>query len=491
MALQITCQPELAKCGDGCEFLVLPFWEGAEPAADHSLWKDSIEAPLSSGDFKGKVGEKLLAYSTKGRILLLGLGKKEKVNAEVLRRAYSAAARMAQAKKVKSLCLLFPKSEMKRDELLRGVAEGIFLTNYAFTHLKGDSIKDNPCVLLEEVTFLGLDQSEEEALKKWYTIASGVYLVRELINGNADDVTPQMLAETAKSLEKRSRSLKLTLLERKQLEKEKMGLLLAVNRGSSQEPYLIVLSYKGDPKSEEHVVLVGKGITYDSGGLSLKPTDGMLDMKCDMGGAATVLGAVQTAAALNLKVNVTAVVPTSENSIDANSYKIGDVYRAMNGKTVEITNTDAEGRLVLADGLAYAVEHLKPTAMIDVATLTGAIVIALGEEISGLFCNNDALAGDLMTASDAVTEALWRMPIPVEYKEMLKSDVADMVNSAGRTASSITAALFLQEFAGSVPWAHLDIAGTCYRKKNKHYNTTKATGFGLRLLVDFLERRQK
>jgi leucyl aminopeptidase len=217
----------------------------------------------------------------------------------------------------------------------------------------------------------------------------------------------------------------------------------------------------------------------------------MLGMKCDMGGAATVLGAVQTAAALNLKINVTAVVPTTENSIDANSYKIGDVYRAMNGKTVEITNTDAEGRLVLADAMAYAVEHLKPTVMIDVATLTGAIVIALGEEISGLFCNNDLLASDLLVASDAVEETLWRMPIPSDYKEMLKSDVADMVNSAGRIASSITAALFLQEFCGSVPWAHLDIAGTCYRNKPKHYNTTKATGFGLRLLIDFLERRQK
>ncbi len=490
MALQITCQPDPTKCDESCQLLVLPFWEGLEAAADHCIWKELLDAPLSSGDFKGKMGEKLVFYSKKGRILLLGLGKKESVNAEVLRRAYSAAVRMAHSKKIKRIHLLFPETSMKREAAIRGVAEGVFLTNYAFVHLKGDSLKDNPSVLLDEAIFLGLDQDDHEALKKWYAIATGVYLVRELVNGNADDVTPEMLADTAKSLEKRSRNLKLTVLERKQIEKEKMGLLLAVNRGSCLDPYLIVLSYKGNPKSDDHVVLVGKGITYDTGGLSLKPTESMLGMKCDMAGAATVLGAVQTAAALNLKINVTAVVPTTENSIDANSYKIGDVYRAMNGKTVEVTNTDAEGRLVLADAMTYAVEHLKPTAIIDIASLTGAIVIALGEDVSGLFCNNDALAKDLLTASDGVGENLWRMPLVADYKEMLKSDIADMVNSAGRTGSSITAALFLQEFCGSLPWAHLDVAGSCYPTKPKHYNTTKGTGFGLRLLVDFLERRQ-
>ena len=489
MALQLLCQPDCAVSQS--EFLVLPFWEGGESAAGLSRWKENFESALASGDFKAKAGETLLLYVKKGRILLLGLGKKENVNGEALRRAYAAAVRIAQAKKAKQIHLLFPEvSGMQRDVLLRAVAEGVILTNYAFLHLKGESIKDNPTVLLEEAVFLGLDQDDEANLKKWQTIAAGVHLVRELVNGNADDVTPQMLAETAKALEKRTRGLKATVLEKKQLEKEKMGLLLAVSRGSLKEPCLITLSYKGNPTSDDHVVLVGKGVTYDTGGLSLKPTESMLTMKCDMAGAATALATVQTAAALKLPVNVTAVAPVTENAIDGESYKVGDVYRAKNGKTVEITNTDAEGRLILADALSYAVEHLKPTLLIDLASLTGAIVVALGEDLSGVFCDDEPLVKELIAASNSVGEPLWRMPLVADYKEMLKSDIADMVNSAGRTASAITAALFLQEFCSSVPWAHIDFAGSCFLTKPKHTNTTKATGFGVRLLIEFLEHRK-
>lgn len=492
MPLQTICQPDSSKCDAAkCELLVLPFWEGPEAAADLSCWKEAFDAALGSGDFKAKATDTLLLYSGKGRILLLGLGKKESVNGEALRRAYAAAVRTAQAKRVKQIHILFPEvSSMNRNLAMRAVAEAIFLTNYAFLHLKGDSLKDNPMVLLEEAHFLGLNESDETLLKKWQTIASGVHLVRELVNGNADDVTPEMLAETAKSLEKRTRGLKATILEKKQIEKEKMGLLLAVNRGGSHDPRLILLSYQGNPTSDDHVVLVGKGITYDTGGLSLKPTEGMLTMKCDMSGAATVLATVQTAAALRLPVNVTAVAPSTENAIDGNSYKIGDVYRAMNGKTVEITNTDAEGRLVLADAMSYALAHLNPSLIIDLASLTGAIVVALGEDLSGLFSDSDPLVKALLAASDAVGEPLWRMPLVADYKEMLKSDIADMVNSAGRTGSAITAALFLQEFCGNVPWAHIDFAGSCFLTKPKHINTTKATGFGVRLLIEFLERRK-
>lgn len=491
MAIQLICQPDLKCDVSKCELLVLPFWEGAEPAAELSRWKENFEEPLASGDFKAKVGDTLLLYVKKGRILLLGLGKKESISTEMLRRAYAAAVRFAQSKKAKRMHLLFPEiSSLPKEVALRAVAEGILLTNYAFLHLKGESIKDNPTVLLEEAHFLGLTEKDEAALKKWQTITAGVHLVRELVNGNADDVTPQMLAETAKGLEKRTRGLKATILEKKQIEKEKMGLFLAVNRGASQDPCLILLSYKGNPTSDDHVVLVGKGVTYDTGGLSLKPTESMLTMKCDMAGGATVLATVQTAAALRLPVNVTAIVPATENAIDAESYKVGDVYRAMNGKTVEITNTDAEGRLVLADALSYALKHLKPSLLIDLASLTGAIVVALGEDFSGVFSDHEPLVKDLISASDAVGEPLWRMPLVADYKEMLKSDIADMVNSAGRTGSSITAALFLQEFCGSVPWAHIDFAGSCFLTKPKYTNTTKATGFGVRLLIEFLERRK-
>ena len=234
-------------------------------------------------------------------------------------------------------------------------------------------------------------------------------------------------------------SRKTTILEKKALEKEKMGLLLAVSRGSDVDPALIQLSYQGDSKSKKHIVLIGKGITYDTGGLSLKPTDGMLTMKCDMAGAATMLATVYTAAELGLPINVTALVPATENSIDGKSYKLGDVYRSMSGKTIEINNTDAEGRLVLADAITYALQHLNPTLLIDAATLTGGIIIALGEEIAGLFSNSDDLAAQLMRSSKASGEMLWQLPLYADYKEMLKSDIANMVNSAGRPASSMTA----------------------------------------------------
>lgn len=484
--LKIVCRNALEK-RETYELMVLPFWDGPDEAADLSVWKKSAGLPIGSGDFKGKMGEALLFYG-QGRLLLLGLGKKEAVNRESLRRAYSAAVRIAREKKVKTIHLIVPKiPKMSEEERFQSIAEGILLTNYSFDRLKSESLKDNPVCLLEEACFIGLKKNHEPMIGRLSQIASNVYFVRDLVNGNADDVTPKMLAEMAASLEKRTPGLKAKILDKKQIEKEEMGLLLAVNRGSSFDPYLVLLSYQGNAKSKECIVLVGKGITYDTGGLALKPAESMATMKCDMAGAATVLAAVQTAAALKLKVNVTALMPVTENSIDAKSYKIGDVYRSMSGKTVEVNNTDAEGRLILADAITYAIRHLRPTMMIDVATLTGGIIIALGEEISGLFANDDRLADRLIQSSDETGEKIWRMPLHADYKEMLKSDVADLLNSAGKAASSMTAALFLQEFCGSVPWAHID-AGSSYVSKPKFYNTSKATGFGLRMLVNFLER---
>jgi len=486
--LKIICQAALDQ-HERPELLVLPFWEGSVEAADLSHWKHLWGKPLDYGDFKGKLGETLLIYE-EGRILLLGLGKKEALNVENLRRAYSFAVRIAHAKKVKSAHFIFPHiSQLAKEEALRALAEGILLTNYSFSHLKEDSLKENPVVLLEKAVLIGIEHHDDVLLAKLSAIASGVYLTRELVNGNADDVNPKMLADTACSLAKQTQGLTAHVLDKKELEKEKMGLLLAVNRGSALDPFLITLSYQGNPESKEHIVLIGKGITYDTGGLALKTADNMVTMKCDMAGAATVLATVHVAAALRLKINVTAVAPVTENAIDAKSYKMGDVYRSMSGKTVEVNNTDAEGRLVLVDAITYAIRHLHPTAMIDVASLTGGVVVALGEEIAGLFTNNERLAKDLSGSSEATGENLWRMPLYPDYKEMLKSEIADVLNSAGKNGSSITAALFLQEFTGSLPWAHIDMAGSCYQSKPKFYNTAKGTGYGLRLLIDFLERR--
>ncbi len=464
---------------------VVPFWEGPVAACPAAKFEKAIHPALA--DFKGKNGETLLVYAEE-RILLLGLGKAQEVSAETLRRAYSSAVRAAFARKAKHLAIFFPHSRvLARQEAIQGVGEGILLSNYVFNRLRGDTLKEAP-PLLEKISWIGLEKKEESSFERLEAIANGVYFVRELVNGNADEVTAEALANAALGLA--SSKVKVSVYDKKWLAQQKMGLILAVNQGSAHDPFLIQASYKGNPRSKEHIVLVGKGVTFDTGGLKLKTAENMILMKSDMAGGAAVLGAIQVASALNLKVNVTALVPAVENAIGSRSYKLGDVFRSYSGKTIEVNNTDGEGRLILADAISYAVQHLKPTCIVDLATLTGSIIIALGEEITGLFTNNEKLASDLNAASEQTSEPLWRMPIFAEYRESLNSDIADLVNSAGRDGGAIKAALFLQEFVGNVPWAHLDIAGPAYLTKPKYYNTSRATGYGVRLLTAFLEKRE-
>ncbi len=475
------------------DLLVLPFWEGGREAADFGPLRKNFTRFLKSGDFKGKQGETALLYpegEKEERMLLIGLGKEDAASPETIRRAFAAAVRLARAKLVKNVNFIFPViKKIEREDLIRGFFEGILLTNYAFLRLKGESLKDNPVALIEGAGLIGLTRKDLPLLEKLQTISSTVFWVRDLVNTNSDDKTPAVIAKIVEQLAVKSKKLKVQIFDKEKIEEEKMGLILAVNRGSSHEPRFIQMSYRGNPASKEHIVLVGKGITYDTGGLSLKPTDNMLTMKCDMSGAAIVLGTVKAAASLDLKVNVTAVAPVTENCIDAKSYKLGDVYRAYNGKTVEINNTDAEGRLVLADALSYAAKNLSPTCMIDIATLTGSAVIALGEDISALYTTEEGLSKELLEASSKTSEPLWRLPLYPDYKESLKSEIADLINSAGRDAGSIKAAFFLQEFIGGVPWAHIDAAGPCFSTKPKHYNTSQATGYGVRLFLEFLEAK--
>jgi leucyl aminopeptidase len=469
--------------------LVLPFWEGskhAESAASLEKYETLVKAPLQMGDFKGKEGEILPFYHGSQRVFLVGIGPKEKVNTEKLRRAYSSLAKSCQQKQVSEITLVIPKfSEMPEEDIVKGIAEGLLLSNYVFDQLK--HTKKIKSILLKKVAFVGASKHGLVVAKKCGTIAESVYFARDLVNGNADDVTPQHLSKVAKELQKKLPSLKATILNKSEIEKEKLGLLLAVNRGSESDPALIILSYRGDATSKNHTVLIGKGITYDTGGLNLKPSASMETMKADMAGGAAVLGTLYAAASLKLKVNVTAVVPATENSIDAKSFKPGDVYKSCHGHTVEVNNPDAEGRLVLADAITYALKKLHPTRIIDIATLTGGVDVALGAEASGLFSNDDVLADSLARSGANTFERLWRLPLYEEYKESLKSDVADMKNSAGRSASSIVGAMFLQEFVEGKPWAHLDIASTAYLSEKRRYHPKYATGFGVRLLVDFLE----
>lgn len=476
------------------DLLVLPFWKddkGAKSAADSDALSDVVDLPLKVEDFKGKEGEILVLYPSglpEKRVALLGLGEKGKISVEILRRAYASLTKFCRQKQLQTLNLLMPEIQsIDEEQTALGISEGLLLSNYSFDSLKHDAVKTEKTVLLKNCVLIGATDAALVRIKKAARVCEGVMLARDLVNGNADDVTPQTLAHMAKTLAKKHKNVKATVFDKKRIEKEGMGLLLAVSRGSSCDPAFIILEYTGNPKSKDRTVIVGKGVTYDTGGLNLKPTGSMETMKCDMSGAAAALGTVHAAASCGLKKNVTAVIPTTENSIGSRSYKPGDVYKSYSGKTVEIGNTDAEGRLILADALAYASKKLNPSRMIDLATLTGAVVICLGSEATGLMTTDDRLAEGLTKAGEATFERVWRLPLFEEYKKQLKSGIADIKNVGGRPAGTITAALFLKEFVGDTPWAHLDIAGTAFYEEAKRYHPQFGSGVGVRLLMEFLE----
>jgi leucyl aminopeptidase len=481
------------------DLIIIPFWHSpkkgkirAKPACVLENELEAVLRPaLESGDFDGQQGEALIVYkhnNKESRCLLLGLGTQENLTVEGLRQAFSKAAKVCQKKAITKINVVVPTvSELRKiplEDCLRGIADGILLTNYQWEKI---GTLDEETVLLKSICLVGVLPNLIKILKECSHIAEGVFLARDLINGNADIVTPLYLAEAARKIAQKFPAVKATIFDKERIEKEKMGLLLAVARGSAIDPAFIILSYKGFPNSKEHTIVVGKGVTFDTGGLNVKPQSSMLTMRDDMSGAATALSTIAVAATLNLKVNVTAVVAATENAIGSKSYKPGDVYVGYTGTTVEIIDTDAEGRLTLADALGYAMKELRPTRMIDLATLTGSMIVALGEGMSGLFCNDDKLATALLESGEKTAEILWRMPLYAPYKEQLKSDIADMKNVGGRAAGSIIAGLFLQEFVQNIPWAHIDIAGTAFGSKEKGYWPKNGVGFGVRLLIDFLQ----
>ncbi|HSW72715.1 MAG TPA: leucyl aminopeptidase [Chlamydiales bacterium] len=476
------------------DVLVIPFWKKKEGAIIGAFSKELsplVKEPLENKDFTGDLEETFFHYS-KGkqekRLLLLGLGASDKASVENIRKAFASAVRACHKKKIKTANVILPEvAALFHEELIRGICEGMLLANYQFVNLKHDSLKDNPFVPLEKCVFVGMKKEDEKIVGKAKKIISCVYETRDLVNGNADLVTPEYIADFARKLAKTHPTIKTTVFDKKRIEKEKMGLLLAVGRAAENDPALIISSYKGNPESKEHIVLVGKGITYDTGGLSLK-TVNMEQMKSDMAGGATVLGALAAASMLGLKRNITAIVPSAENAIGSKSYKLGDVYRSYSGKTVEITNTDAEGRLVLADAIAYAVTNLHPTCLIDIGTLTGGIVVAIGDEMMGIFSNDKELSSAFEKASKLTGEMVWPMPLHLDYKKLLKSDVADIKNSGIRVAHPIQAAIFINEFVGKTPWVHIDFAGPAFLTKSFSYHPQFATGIGVRLLVEFIEQ---
>lgn len=489
MQLTSVAQPNKRKQAD---LLVLPFWKDKSKVAwatDDAFSSPELSLALESGDFSGKEGEILFLYWThqpEKRVALLGLGPKDKMTVESLRRAYGSLTKACLSKKFKQLNVVMPKqASLASEDLVKGVTEGLLLPNYVFDQLKLS--KEEVKTLLEKICLIGLSKDLLEVAENVSAVCQAIYFARDLVNGNADDITPRYLAHCAKELAKKHKEIKTTVFDKKRIEKEGMELLLAVNRGSHEEPVFVIMEYKGSPRSKDVTVIVGKGITYDTGGLNIK-TSGMESMKCDMSGAATCLGTILAASLLKLKINVTVIFPATENCVDANSFKPGDVYRSYGGLSVEMANSDAEGRLILADALAYASQHLKPSRLIDFATLTGAMEISLGSEATGLMSNQDELAQGLIQAGEATAERLWRMPLFEEYRDRLKSDIADIKSWNGRSASSCVAASFLQAFVGKdIPWAHLDIASTAYLSEAKKYLPKYATGVGIRLMIEFLK----
>lgn len=476
------------KKADG---LVVPFWKGkkAPQIANDEGASFPLKEVLNSGDFQGNKGEVLYVYVEglpEKRILLLGLGEKEQISQENLRICFGSLAKNVTQRKLVSLNLIIPEiSSLSDEDIAQGIAEGLLLPNYTFNKLKTEKTEEGP-TLIQNVTWITSNKKLNEIANHVLKVCEGVYYARDLVNDNADEVTPLYLVACAKQLGKKYPALKVTCWNKKQIEKEKMGLLLAVNRGSAIDPAFIIMKYQGNPKSKDHTVVIGKGITYDTGGLNIKTT-GMETMKCDMAGAAACFGLMVALSNLKLKVNVTAVIPATENCVDAKSFKPGDVYKSYLGKTVEMMNSDAEGRLILADALAYVSTKLVPTRIINFATLTGAIDIALGSEASGLMSNDEALAQKLIEAGEKTCERVWRMPLYEEYRERLKSDIADIKSWNGRSAGSCVAAMFLKEFIkGKMPWAHLDIASTAL-SEGKKYLPKYATGVGVRLMIEFLK----
>jgi len=360
--------------------------------------------------------------------------------------------------------------------------EGIYLGNYNFNKFKKD--KKKPKTL--NVSFISLETSKlNKAIKIGKSLLESVYFSRDLVNEPANVLTPQELANRVKRTFAKT-NVKVKIFDEKELTKRKMNAILNVGKGSANKPKLIILHYKPAGNIKKKIALVGKGLTYDTGGLSLKPTDSMLEMKADMAGSATVFGVVKAAEKLKLPVEIIAVVPAVENAISGNSYRPGDVISTASGKTIEVKNTDAEGRIVLADALEYASKQ-KPDEIIDFATLTGAAVVALGEFTAAIFSKNDKMANDLYEAGQKTFERVWRLPFWDEYNKLLDSKIADVSNLGPRWGGAITAGKFLENFVDeNIPWTHIDLAGPAMKNDLTNYTKNYCTGFGVRLIVDSL-----
>jgi leucyl aminopeptidase len=448
---------------------------------------------LDSGDFSGALNSTALVRTGGAiqapRLLLVGLGPPAAFTVDALRQASATAATAARHLGVQSLALLPPACDIAAGEVSQALTEGALLGLYTLKKYKTEAAETNQD-RLSELYLLASGNTAPRALEsgvqRGQILAEAVNMARDLSNSPGNEVNPSYLARQAREIADQT-TLRCHVLDVDGIREHQMGCLLGVAQGSDQPPAFIILEHAPNGTQEKPIVLIGKGLTFDSGGISIKPAANMEDMKMDMAGGAAVLGAMQALARLGYPRRVVGLVPSSENLPSGNAVKPGDILRAMSGKTVEVINTDAEGRLILADALSYAVQELKPACMIDLATLTGAVVVALGSLATGMMGTDQAMMDRLRAAGDYSAERVWELPLFEEYSKHIKSDFADIRNvSSGREAGSIIGGAFLKEFVGDVPWVHLDIAGTAWTREARPYIPKGATGVGIRLLVQAL-----
>ncbi|HSN04825.1 MAG TPA: leucyl aminopeptidase [Nitrospira sp.] len=482
---------------EAAEVLVLTHCEGEglsqDAVAVDQAMGGVLRDVLQSKEFEGKANELALVHTQKQlaakRILLVGLGKKKDVSVDQLRQAMGHAVKRVRQIKAAAFTVALPAvtpAGSSLVEVAQAMAEGAILGSYQFSTYRSDvsAAKD---VKAMRVLVTGKEalRSVTEGVRRGVATAEAAVLVRDLCNHPSNVLTPTMVANEAKAIAKEE-SLTIKVLEERDMEKLGMGALLGVARGSHEPPKFIILEYKGSRKKDERpVVLVGKTITFDTGGISLKPAENMEHMKADMTGGAEVLASIRAAARLKLPLHLISILPVAENMPGGRAMKPGDVVKTLSGKTVEVQNTDAEGRLILSDALAYATRY-KPAALIDIATLTGACVVALGQFAIGMFGTDATLKETVRKAGLRSGERVWEMPLWEEYFEQLRSDVADMRNIGGRGGGMITAALFLSKFVGDCPWVHLDIASTDWSERERAYIPKGPSGIGTRLLIQYL-----
>jgi len=477
------------------EAIIVSFFDGMKrPDGDLAAIDRALDGAISQligqGEIKGKLNEVTIVHSLgklpAARVVVVGLGKKEELSVDRVRMAAGEACRLLQQREIShaaTVALGAGVAGVGLDGAAQAVTEGALLGVYSF---RRHMTKEAEHGELKRLTIVEADKTKlpilQQGSDKGRVLVEATKLARDMVNEPANYMTPSHMAETAASLAK-DYGLELQVLEQKQMRELGMGALLGVTQGSRQPPKFIVLHYRGGDSAEIDLALVGKGITFDSGGISIKPSEGMGEMKGDMAGGAAVMAAISAIAQLKPKLNVVAIAPCTENLPGGEALKPGDVLTAMNGKTIEIISTDAEGRLILADALGYA-NKLGAKRIVDVATLTGACRVALGDDCSGVFGNNQALVDRLIAASVDAGELMWQLPMYEQAKEQLKSEVADIKNVGGKWGGAITAAHFLAEFAGDTPWVHLDIAGTSLSEKDRGYVVKGATGVTVRTLVN-------